>query len=184
MAPQSDWELIVACREGEASAWESLVERYERLVYSIALSYGVSRDDAADVSQMAFLSLFRSLDALSDDSRLSAWLATVAHRQTKRILLRHRREYPDSQSMIDERLPSVDPASETPMERWEVVEWLQHGMSSLSERCRQMLMALYFDQEEPSYAEVATRLGMPLGSVGPNHARCMERLKQLLEGRT
>lgn len=184
MPSLSDWELILACRAGEATAWEQLVSRYERLVFSIALSYRVSREDAADVSQMAFLSLFRSLDALSDDSRLSAWLATVAHRQTKRILQQRRREYPDAQELLDERLPSIDPRGETPMERWEIVEWLQYGMDALSERCRQLLLALYFDREEPSYAEVAARLGMPVGSIGPSRARCIERLKQLLESRT
>lgn len=155
--------------------------RYERLVFSIALSYGVTRDDAADISQMAFLALFRSLGALSDDSRLSAWLATVTHRQTKRLLLQRRHEHPDAQELLDERLPSVAPGGEASMERWELVEWLSRGIGALNERCRQLIQALYFERDTPAYADVAARLDIPVGSVGPTRARCIERLRQALE---
>jgi len=180
----SDWDLITACRAGDAQAWEALVTRYERLVFSIALSYGLSRDDAADVTQTAFLALFRSLAILNQDSRLSAWLATVAHRQTRRILQRGRREYHDALELIDERSPSIGPSGSDPMERWELVEWLHHGLGTLGERCRRLLLALYFDPAERSYAEVADQLAMPVGSIGPNRARCLEQLKQILQSRS
>jgi RNA polymerase sigma factor (sigma-70 family) len=176
----SDWDLISACRSGSASAWEQLVLRYERLVYSIALSYGLSRDDAADVSQTAFLALFRSLAALNDETRLSAWLATVAHRQARRLLWRSRHEHPDAIDRLTERLPDLGPGGGS-MERWELVEWLHLGLGSLGERCRKLILALYFDQTEPSYADVAARLGIPLGSIGPTRARCLEQLRQLLQ---
>lgn len=180
----TDWELISACRAGQANAWEELVIRYERLVFSIALSYGLSRDDAADVAQTTFLALFRSLAKLSQDTRLSAWLATVAHRQTRRILQSRRHEYPDALDLLDERSPTIGQPGSNPMERWELVEWLDYGLTSLNERCRRLLLALYFDSSEPSYADVASRLGLPIGSIGPNRARCLEQLKQILQNRS
>jgi len=180
----SDWDLITACRTGDAQAWEVLVSRYERLVFSIALSYGLSRDDAADVTQTAFLALFRCLATLSPDSRLSGWLATVAHRQTRRILQRGRYEYHDALELIDERAPSLGPTHSDPIERWELVEWLHHGQGALGERCRRLLLALYFDPAERSYAEIADQLAMPVGSIGPNRARCLEQLKQILQNRS
>jgi RNA polymerase sigma factor (sigma-70 family) len=180
----ADWDLISACRAGQANAWEDLVTRYERLVFSIALSYGLSRDDAADVAQTTFLALFRSLAGLSEDTRLSAWLATVAHRQTRRILQSRRHEHPDALDLLDERLPSVGPPGSSPMERWELVEWLDYGLASLNERCRRLLLALYFDPTEPSYADVADRLALPIGSIGPNRARCLEQLKRILQNRS
>ncbi len=182
-ASSSDWELIVACRAGDPRGWEQLVSRYERLVFSIALNYSVSRDDAADVTQTAFLALFRSLGSLREDTRLSAWLATVAHRQTQRILHRRRRELPDSLDLLDELLPSIAAPGSEPMERWEVVEWLHYGLGALPERCRRLLLALYFDPAEPAYSEVAARLGLPLGSIGPSRARCLAQLKELLQQR-
>jgi RNA polymerase sigma factor (sigma-70 family) len=182
--PESDWELILACRRGDAQAWGDLITRYERLAFSIALSYGLSRDDAADVTQTAFLALFRSLASLHEETRLSAWLATVAHRQTRRILQRGRREHPDTLDLIDERLSSIGPTGSDPMERWEIVEWVHYGMNELQERCQRLLQLLYFDPAEPAYAEVAERLGLPIGSIGPNRARCLEQLKRILQSRS
>jgi RNA polymerase sigma factor (sigma-70 family) len=179
----SDWELILGCRDGQAGAWEQLVSRYERLIYSIALSYRLPREDAADVAQTAFLSLFRSLGSLREDTRLSAWLATVAHRQARRTIQRQRHEHPDALDLLDDLAPSIGPPDSNPMERWELVEWLDHGMASLGDRCRRLLLALYFDPAEPSYAEVAAALGIPVGSIGPSRARCLAQLKAALQNR-
>jgi DNA-directed RNA polymerase specialized sigma24 family protein len=66
------------------------------------------------------------------------------------------------------------------MERWETVEWLHGGLAQLNERCRELLIALYFDEQQTAYTEVAHRLGVPVGSIGPTRARCLERLKHIL----
>lgn len=181
--PPSDWDLIVACRAGSASAWELLVTRYERLVFSIARTYSLTRDDAADITQTAFLSLFRSLGGLREDTRLSAWLATVAHRESRRVLARGRHELPDALDRLEERLPALGPHESDRMERWELAEWLHFGLAALGERCRRLLIALYFDPSQPSYEQVAERLGTPLGSIGPTRARCIEQLRQILQRR-
>ena len=68
------------------------------------------------------------------------------------------------------------------VERWELAEWLDHGLSLVGKPCRDLLFALYLDPEQSSYAEVAARLGMAVGSVGPTRIRCLKRLKQVLGG--
>ena len=67
-----------------------------------------------------------------------------------------------------------------PIDRWEVLQAVHEALNRLSERCRRLLLALYLDQTEPSYAEVADRLNMPVGSIGPTRARCLAKLKALL----
>ncbi|MCU0494434.1 MAG: sigma-70 family RNA polymerase sigma factor [Chloroflexaceae bacterium] len=175
-----DIQLLQGCRAGDASAWEALLQAYERLVFSIPLNYGLSRDEAADVTQLTFTALLESLDSLSDDSRLGAWLATVARRQTWRVLERGRRERPDAEVPIPESATLLGHSSRDPLERWELLEWLHRGLAHLNERCRELLQALYFAPDEPPYAEVALRLGIPVGSIGPTRARCLERLRQVL----
>ena len=78
------------CRQGSTGAWQRLFNKYERLVYSIPLRYGLSRHDAADITQTTFTILIQSLDTLRDDSRLGPWLATVA-RHRARDVARNRR---------------------------------------------------------------------------------------------
>jgi RNA polymerase sigma factor (sigma-70 family) len=182
-AAESDRDLILRCRHGSAGAWHQVLNRYERLVYSIPLRYGLSRDDAADVAQNTFTILIQNMDNLAEDSRLSAWLSTVARRNTWRLLERSRREIASehlegtSLAKSAELLGKSDADS---IEHWELTDWLDAGLSQISESCRELLLALYFQPERSSYAEVAERLGKPLGSIGPTRARCLKRLKQVL----
>ncbi len=177
---ESDQALIIACRAGDARGWEHLLAAYERLVFSIPLSYGLSREDAADITQLTFTALLQSIDVVRSDSRLSAWLATVSRRYTWRVLQQRRRESSDGFEFLDETLPILGKTSENPVERWEMLEWLHSSLGQLNQRCQDLLLALYFDTQEPSYAEVAERIGVPVGSIGPTRARCLERLKQLM----
>jgi RNA polymerase sigma factor (sigma-70 family) len=175
---QTDRDLIRACRSGDPRAWERLLDKYERLVFSISLNYGLTTDDAADVSQITFTILLQNLNTLPDEIRLSSWLATVARRHTWRLLARNRREAvnPHEDLAGNEALGGLVDNRE----RWELAEWLNYGLSSLDERCRQLLLALYFDEEQPSYAHVADRLKMPIGSIGPTRARCLEQMRRYL----
>lgn len=81
---RTDEELVRACREGDESAWEAVVRRYQRLVYSVPRQAGLAEDAAADVFQKVFAGLFEHLDDLSQPERLSAWLVTLAMRETLR----------------------------------------------------------------------------------------------------
>jgi RNA polymerase sigma factor (sigma-70 family) len=154
-------------------------------VFSIPLRYGLSREDAADVAQLTFTVLVENMDKLADDSRLGAWLATVARRNTWRKLERNRREIASEHlegASLAENAVLLGKSDAESVEHWELTDWLDTGLSQLSEKCRNLLKALYFQPELASYAEVAEHFGMPLGSIGPTRARCLKRLKGMLGG--
>jgi RNA polymerase sigma factor (sigma-70 family) len=187
---KTDTALLRACREGDARSWEALVNKYERLVFSIPLSYGLSREDAADISQLTFTIFMQSMDSLREDSRLGAWLATVARRHTWRLMEKNRREGSRGAGDLAESDFAHDAGGAAILfgsgddgapERWETIEWLDQGLAKVGERCRELLTILYFDEESPSYIDVAERLDMPIGSIGPTRARCLKRLKEVLE---
>jgi RNA polymerase sigma factor (sigma-70 family) len=179
---EPDRDLIRRCRKGDARAWRRLLDKYERLVFSIPLKHGLSRDDAADVTQLTFSILVQSLDTLAEDSRLGAWLATVARRHTWRLLARNRRESAEESLEPTEGAALFGGSDAETVESWELTQWLDYGLSLVGERCRELLLALYFQPEGLSYSEVAARLGVPVGSIGPTRARCLKRLKQVLSG--
>jgi RNA polymerase sigma factor (sigma-70 family) len=175
-----DSELLLACRAGDERAWQQLLDKYERLVFSIPLNYGLSREDAADIAQLAFTALIQQLATLREDSNLGGWLAQVARRQTWRVLKRRKLE---SVVEIEQASAAVLlPDHQGEVERWELIESLHRGLALLGERCRSLLAALYFDAEAPSYAAIAQRLGIAEGSIGPTRARCLQRLRELLSG--
>ena len=169
-AASSDHELLNACRDGDQVAWELLVGRYERLVFSVALRNGVSRDEAADITQMTFVALLESITRLRDEQRLASWLMSVARRLAWRQVRRSERERPLEQ-------PS---SPEDPIAAWERVAVVHEALQRLGQACRELLLALYFDPAAPSYAEVASRLGRPIGGIGPMRARCLQHLRTLL----
>ena len=73
-----DAELVRHCREGDADAWNELVERFSRYVYAIAVQgFRLSDADAEDVFQEVFARTYERLDALRDDSAVKPWLAQL-----------------------------------------------------------------------------------------------------------
>ena len=168
----SDAELLRRCGTGDATAWDQLVARYERLVFSVAMRNGLSREDAAEVTQTTFIALLKSLGQVRDDERLSYWLMTVARRQAWRVRSRSDREHP---------VPDPDgDASEDPIGAWERVAVVHDALAQIGLPCRDLLFALYFDQATPSYAEISERLGRAIGGLGPMRARCLEKMRVLI----
>ena len=169
---QTDQALLRACRRGDTAAWDTLVERYERLVFSVALRVGLEREDAADVTQEAFVALLDSLDSLKEEAALASWLMTVARRTAWRIQKRNGR-WTRQQSM-DGATP-VDPVSD-----WTSLIALHEAVSRLDEPCRTLISQLYLDAEQPSYAEIAERMGRSIGGIGPLRGRCLSHLRTIL----
>jgi RNA polymerase sigma factor (sigma-70 family) len=166
--------LLTACRAGDPDAWELLVERYERLVFSVALRNGVTREEAADITQMTFIALLESIEKIREDQRVASWLMSVARRLAWRQRRRSERERPGGFGSEATAWP------EDPIATWERIAVMHEGLQQLGRACRDLILALYFDPATPSYAAVAERLGRPIGGIGPMRARCLQRLRTLL----
>ena len=162
---QTDAELLSACRAGDRSAWELLLDRYERLVYSIPRSHGLTPSDASDVAQATFVALLEGLDRIDDADRLLPWLGTVARRQTWRHLERTRREPTPVDDPGEAGVAERAATGEQEYARLDRKLWLHDGLERLDGACRALLTTLYLDPSEPSYAEVAG----PAGSPGRQH---------------
>src|SRR6266508_4299036 len=86
---REDCDLVAACLAGEPAAWETLVARYQRLVYSIPMKARLSTDDAADIFQSVWLKLYEKLASLRDHEKLSSWLITTTTREVWRVAARN-----------------------------------------------------------------------------------------------
>lgn len=172
---RSDPQLIEACLAGHQQAWNEVIDRYGRLVYSIPRRYGLSEADADDVSQSVFTILYRKLDSLQDKTRLSAWLITTTHRECWRIGKKG-----DNAATLNEQITSVGNPSDSQLETWEQQQLIREAMQRLGGSCRDLLTALFLDPSEPSYEQIAERLNIKVGSIGPTRARCFKKLERLL----
>lgn len=173
----TDAELALRCARGDESAWRTLVDRHQRLVYAVCRGAGLDADQADDVFMDCFSRLLRHLPELEEPGRVRAWLLTTARRLSIDFLRRSRRQ--DPLDTTPTRL--VDPgeiASES-LERLERCDLVHRAVQRLDDRCRELLRLLYLGEEPVAYEAVAQRLRMPLGSIGPTRARCLEKLRIL-----
>ena len=181
----SDEALVLACRRGDATAWEALVERYYRLVYTIPRRAGLDREQAADVCQRTFATLFEKIEQIEQPARVGAWLATAAKREAWRI---SRREYsaganavPVVESQSAEEAVADGLLPEEELVRLEEQHTVRLAMRQLDERCRQLLTLLFYRPDVPAYIEIATALGVSEGSIGPTRARCLQKMRRSLD---
>lgn len=174
---EGDAALLAACLAGDERAWETLVDRYTRLIFSVARKSGLNDDDAADVVQNVLTIVLRRLEALQQPERFSAWLITTSHRESWRVARGRLRTSPDDLAEpVD-----PDPLTEHQVVAWEHATLVQQAVGQLGERCRRLVEALFLSAERPSYEQISRDLGIAVGSIGPIRARCLKQLEARLE---
>jgi DNA-directed RNA polymerase specialized sigma24 family protein len=85
-------------------------------------------------------------------------------------------------SGLADTLADDSPLAEDALSDLQQLDLLRHGLDRLDTRCRDLLRLLFADDDErPAYDEVARRMAMPVGSIGPTRARCLGKLRALVE---
>ena len=186
----TDKQLLLSCRRGDETAWETLVNRYQRLIYAIPRRAGLDDDQAAEVFQEVFTTLFQKLDDIDEPDRLHAWLVTTAKRKTWRVISKNRltgQMYEPEDESGDRgelaKIPDDSPLPDEALLRLEEQHHLRIALKALDERCRKLLTMLFYQGETPAYSEIAAALGTSEGSIGPTRARCLEKMLRLLDKR-
>jgi RNA polymerase sigma factor (sigma-70 family) len=169
-------DLVTGARNGDSQAWDALVERYSPLIWSICRQYGLGGPAAEDVAQCVWLYLLKNLDNLRDPAALPGWLATTAKRECGRAR-RALSTLPGNgqvlEYMLDDQTATVD--HELIMaERGAALREAFARLPVPSQRLLSLLMA----DPPVSYAEISVRLGIPVGSIGPNRRRLLDRLRR------
>ena len=179
----SDAQLIAACINREAWAWDALVDRYKGLVYSIALRAGLGQEDAADVFQTVFAVLLQNLRNLHEPQGLAAWLITTAKRTSWNVLRKRQREPTDGEEIAAKLAAAEEWLSNEHWEEDRLADQalVREALERLGGRCKKLLWLLYYDHNEPSYEQISRRLKVPLGSIGPTRARCLQKMRRILQ---
>ncbi|HET9656057.1 MAG TPA: sigma-70 family RNA polymerase sigma factor [Kineosporiaceae bacterium] len=181
--PEDLEALLAAAAGGDQVAWDALVDRFAGLLWAIARRHLPSHADAADACQMTWLKLLEHLGSIKDPARLPGWLSTTCQRECLAVLRRSGRTIPVSdEGFLDARAAHTEDTDHAVLLA-DAYSTLWQAFGRLNERCQRLLRLLIADAEEgpPSYQGAAVTLGMPIGSLGPTRARCLTRLRRLLE---
>ena len=174
----TDPELVALCLKGDAQAWEALIMRYRRLIYSVPVRFGFTTADAADVFQAVCVKLLEHLHEVKDESKVSSWLITTTTRQCLHVRSLKQREGNTDEDF--EEPPDPGDNIEEIRIMTEQQQTVRQAVDQLSERCRTLIEMLYFDQRSLSYDEIGQLMGMPVSSIGPTRARCLDKLRTIL----
>jgi RNA polymerase sigma factor (sigma-70 family) len=131
--------------------------------------------DAADVVQTTWLRLVEHLGRIEQPERIGSWLATTARHECLAAVRRQSRTAPAAAD-IDELVDS-GPGPDHDLLTSERDQALWSALDSLPDPCRRLLRVLTADPP-PSYQEVSAALSIPVGSIGPSRARCLEHLRR------
>ena len=173
-----DSYLVAECLKGNEEAWRALVNKYQRLIYSVPIKYGASVEDAADILQSVCMELFSELSKLQKAESLKAWLMVVTSRKCFHWHRQKRMEL--GLENIEDEYPQKVAVAAPEIVEAEKEQLLREGIAQLSPRCQQLVRLLFYQQPPLPYAEVAQRIGLATGSIGFTRARCLERLHKIL----
>lgn len=182
--------LVRKLRERDEKAFREMVEQYGDRVYNLTYRMLGNREEAEDLSQEVFITVFKSIDSFRGDAKLSTWLYRIAANHCKNRIKYLSRRHDRDQSEYDEELmrdeaagaataPNPSPRPDMQLEGVELEQIMQRCIASLDEEHR--LLIVLRDVEELSYEEICVITGLPTGTVKSrlHRARMALRKKML-----
>jgi RNA polymerase sigma factor (sigma-70 family) len=182
---KSDAELVKACRRGDETAWNTLVDRYQRLIFAIPRRAGLTEEQAADILQEVFLTLFEKLDEIEQPDKIRSWIVTTAKFKTWGAVRSEKGFYsPETEEEMEQEmasLPDTSPLADERLIELEQQHLIRTALKELEERCQKILSMIYLRDTAATYAEVAQEIGVGETSISPMRARCLKKLGKILE---
>jgi RNA polymerase sigma-70 factor (ECF subfamily) len=175
-------QVLQRCREGDELAWEALVRTYQARVYSVALHYVGSREDARDLAQEIFVRVYRNVRACPDGATFLPWLLRIS-RNAAIDHVRRQKARPPSCGVPAEEVAVTASDSTDPERQYAAADrrrLLERALARLSALNREII--LLKDVHGLRLDEIARMLRVPLGTVKSrsNRAR-LELAEKVLE---
>ena len=178
--------LVAAAKAGDVSAFETLVNRYDRKIFRLALNITQNTEDAEDVMQEAFLKSFEHLGEFQGNSRFYTWLVRITVNQA---LMKLRKRRPNTVS-LDQEIETEDDLMPREVEDWGPTPEERFAQTELGQILSQTIAELepgfrivfqLRDMEELSTEETAEVLGLSVPAVKSRLLRARLRLRQKLD---
>ncbi|MGV1099595.1 RNA polymerase sigma factor [Thiovibrio sp. JS02] len=181
---QSDTtELVRALRQGDNQAFNRLVLLYQSKIYNLALGYVKQQDEAKDLTQDIFVTVFRQIGKLNDDSKFVAWLYQLATNHCRNRYKKLVRRGFFSSLPIDDPETGVNLSTgatpEKDLERNNTSRMVRRAIASLPPAEKEIV--LLRDLQGLSYDEISEILDIPMGTVKSKLNRARLALKDRLK---
>jgi RNA polymerase sigma-70 factor, ECF subfamily len=187
----SEVELLVRCRRGDAEAWDALFDLHyaaaARFVFQLAPDF--TREDAEEICQEAFLSVIRNLDSFHGQSQFQTWLFRIAANEARDYRDRQnaakrgggrkpvslQAEDPANGMTLDP--PDAGPAPDENLMNTERMAALRRALDQLDKPCLEIIELRYFG--DLSYEELSRTLNLNPKTVSSRLSKCLDRLEAI-----
>lgn len=185
---REDAKQIERCLRGDDKAFEELLDKYKKPVFSICLRMVKNHADAEDLAQEVFIRTFSVLDRYDPTYPFSSWL----YRITSNLCIDYIRRRRDGMLSLDQpvrgkdgemsrQLPDGGVKPDRNFESREMMELLEEAITSLPEHYRVIVILRH--QEQLSYEEISDNLSIPLGTVKARIHRARNMIKEFFVDR-
>jgi len=189
ISPRVGKEVIEGCKSGDRKAFEKIVVFYQKRVFNYAYRMLGNMEEAKELAQEVFVSVFLSIRELREETKFDSWLKqiTLNHCRNRWKFLK-RRQYFKTDSIDDpietedgEVARPIPDCSDPPDVRYEkkaLQEWIRKGLLKMREDQRELIVLR--DLQGLSYEEMGTLLNLPEGTVKSKLHRARMDLKEIL----
>jgi len=167
-----DIECVARCLHGDAAAFEAVVHRYQRVLFTVALRLTGDREDARDATQNAFIRAFEKLDTFDPSRRFFSWLYRIAVNESLN-LRRSRRAHDPLEAAHASEVRQADPVEGSEREAR-----VHQALLRLPSEQRAVVVLRHF--AELSYEEIGEALQVPVKTVKSRLFMARQRLAPLL----
>jgi RNA polymerase sigma-70 factor (ECF subfamily) len=182
-----DFEIIQEVLNGNVNAFETLVKKYEKMIYNLALSKLGNRENAQDLTQECFLRAYKMLRSYRSDAAFSTWIYTICqnlvydfYRANKKRKKAEVSLYIQDDEQEYKELEIADNSSEPSdiVLRNEKIKKIRELINSLPDDMRDIIIMR--DLNNLSYNEIAESLDIEIGTVKSRLSRAREKLKKYI----
>ncbi len=176
MTNESELALIRRAQDGDPRAFEALVDEYQGVLYNLALRMTGNPEDARDLTQSAFIKVWRNLASYDPGHRFYSWIYRITLNESLNFM-RGRRPHVE----LDERLPSEGAEPDDKTHASEVGAHIQEALMELTAEYRQVIVLRHFQQL--SYQEIGEVLSIPEKTVKSRLYSARQQLGERLRKR-
>jgi len=175
---QTDAELVSRCINGDSSAFEEIVTKYKKLVYSVVYKMIPDREEVNDVSQEVFIRLYKSLEKYNPEYKMSTWIVKI----TTNLCLDTLRKKKQDTVTLDDAI-GVSSGADTPEEtliKNQRTLLIKNAVDELPDKYK--ILITLFHNNGMSYEEMTKVLNEPMSIIKNRLYRARLMLKQKLDG--
>jgi RNA polymerase sigma-70 factor, ECF subfamily len=169
--------LITACQQGDAAAFETLVERHQRDIFRLCQRLARRPEDAADLTQEVFLRAFRAIGRFRGDSAFATWLFRIALNTCRSF---HSARRPATEELREDAVV-VQPDFAARLDRAERARLVRDAVAELPDKQRATLVLKIY--HELTHEQIAGTLGTSVGTAKANLFHALVNLRRLLAAR-